>query len=311
MFKKFEFYCFYIYKYFIIIYSCSIFEQMKKVYLVTGAAGFLGSHVADFLTFKKNTVILFDKKKSKYKKQNQKMIVGNINKLKDLQKALKKVNTVFHFAASADLNYSNETPFETIESNIIGTINVLKSCLKNRVKKIVFASSIYARSEQGGIYSTSKLSSEMIIEKICKKFGLKYVILRFGTIYGERANSFNTVQNYINKAKVNKKISRESKGNEVRSYIHVKDVARITYKSLNKVYENNYYNIFGNKKILVKNLLNRIKKYVPKLKIKYSKKDNRKYNYKINPFTYKIREGKNLKLKKYISLDEGIKKLVL
>ena len=284
---------------------------MKKVYLVTGAAGFLGSHVADFLTFKKNTVILFDKKKSKYKKQNQKMIVGNINKLKDLQKALKKVNTVFHFAASADLNYSNETPFETIESNIIGTINVLKSCLKNRVKKIVFASSIYARSEQGGIYSTSKLSSEMIIEKICKKFGLKYVILRFGTIYGERANSFNTVQNYINKAKVNKKISRESKGNEVRSYIHVKDVARITYKSLNKVYENNYYNIFGNKKILVKNLLNRIKKYVPKLKIKYSKKDNRKYNYKINPFTYKIREGKNLKLKKYISLDEGIKKLVL
>ena len=284
---------------------------MKKVYLVTGAAGFLGSHVADFLTYKKNTVILFDKKKSKYKKQNQKMIVGNINKLKDLQKALKKVNTVFHFAASADLNYSNETPFETIESNIIGTINVLKSCLKNRVKKIVFASSIYARSEQGGIYSTSKLSSEMIIEKICKKFGLKYVILRFGTIYGERANSFNTVQNYINKAKVNKKISRESKGNEVRSYIHVKDVARITYKSLNKVYENNYYNIFGNKKILVKNLLNRIKKYVPKLKIKYSKKDNRKYNYKINPFTYKIREGKNLKLKKYISLDEGIKKLVL
>ena len=284
---------------------------MKKVYLVTGAAGFLGSHVADFLTFKKNTVILFDKKKSKYKKQNQKMIVGNINKLKDLQKALKKVNTVFHFAASADLNYSNETPFETIESNITGTINVLKSCLKNRVKKIVFASSIYARSEQGGIYSTSKLSSEMIIEKICKKFGLKYVILRFGTIYGERANSFNTVQNYINKAKVNKKISRESKGNEVRSYIHVKDVARITYKSLNKVYENNYYNIFGNKKILVKNLLNRIKKYVPKLKIKYSKKDNRKYNYKINPFTYKIREGKNLKLKKYISLDEGIKKLVL
>ncbi len=284
---------------------------MKKVYLVTGAAGFLGSHIADFLTFKKNAVILFDKKKSKYKRQNQKMIVGNINKLKDLQKALKNVNTVFHFAASADLNYSNQTPFETIESNIIGTINVLKSCLKNRVKKIVFASSIYARSEQGGIYSTSKLTSEMIIEKICKKFNLKYVILRFGTIYGERANSFNTVQNYINKAKVNKKISRESKGNEIRSYIHVNDVARITYKSLNKVYENNYYNIFGNKKILVKNLLSRIKKYIPKLKIKYSKKDNRKYNYKINPFTYKIREGKNLKLKKYISLDEGIKKLVL
>ena len=105
---------------------------------------------------------------------------------------------------------------------------MLKACLKNKVKKIVFASSIYARSEQGGIYSTSKLSSEMIIEKICKKSNLKFVILRFGTVYGERANSFNTVQNFIRSANKNKKIFRETIGNELRSYIHVKDVAKIT-----------------------------------------------------------------------------------
>ena len=156
---------------------------MSKIYLVTGASGFLGSHIADYLHSKKNKVRLFDKKKSKYKKKGQQMILGNINRLKDLNNAMNNVNTVFHFAASADLNYSNQTPFETIESNIMGTINVLKSCLKNKVKKIIFASSIYARSEQGGIYSTSKLSSEMIIEKICKKFNLKFVILRFGTVY--------------------------------------------------------------------------------------------------------------------------------
>ena len=238
------------------------------------------------------------------------MIIGNINSIKDLNKATKNVNTVFHFAASADLNYSNQTPFETIESNIMGTVNVLKSCIKSNVKKIVFASSIYARSEQGGIYSTSKLSSEMIIEKICKKFNLKFVILRFGTVYGERANSFNTVQNFIRDAKNSKKIYRETMGNEIRNYIHVNDVAKITYKSLKKKYENNYYNIFGNQNILVRNLLSNLKKYVPDLKIRYAKKDNKRYNYKRNPFTYKLRTGKRLKLEKYISIKDGLKKLL-
>ncbi len=283
---------------------------MKKKFLVTGASGFIGSHIADYLSIKKHYVILFDKKRSKYIQKKQKMIIGDINKSSDLKKATKNINTVFHFAASADLYYSNLEPFKAIESNIIGTINLLKSCIQNNVNKIIFASSIYARSEQGGIYSTSKLSSEMIIEKICKKFPLNFVILRFGTVYGERANSFNTVQSFINDAKNKKRIFRETTGSEIRSYIHVKDVAKVTYKSLNRKYENNYFNVVGNKSFVVKNLLNLIKNFVPGLKINYAKKDQKKYNYKKNPFTYKLREGKNLRLKKYIPLKTGIKNLI-
>ena len=139
----------------------------------------------------------------------------------------------------------------------------------------------------------------------------KFVILRFGTVYGERANSFNTVQNFINDAKFKNKIFRETRGDELRSYIHVRDVAKITFQSLQKKYENGYYNIFGNRKVLVKNLLNLIKKYKPNLKVQYAKKDKKKYNYKKNPFTYKLREGKNLKLKRYIRLEQGIKNLII
>ena len=227
---------------------CSKIEHMKNNYLVTGASGFLGSHIADYILLKKKKVFLFDKKNSKFKKNSQKMILGDINKLTDLIRATKNIHTVFHFAASADLNYANKKPFDTIESNIMGTVKLLKACLKNKVKKIIFASSIYARSEQGGIYSTSKLSSEMIIEKICKKFNLKFVILRFGTVYGERANKFNTVQNFINNAKKKKVIYRDTQGYEIRSYIHVKDVAKIAFMVTKKKYENGYYNIFGKKK---------------------------------------------------------------
>ncbi len=283
---------------------------MSKKFLVTGASGFIGSHVADFLTSKGHKVFLFDKKFSKFKKINQKMLLGDINSLNDLNKFTKKIHTIFHFAASADLNEANSKPFNTVENNIMGTVKILQACLKNKIKKIIFASSIYARSEQGGIYSTSKLSSEMIIERICKKFGIKFVVLRFGTVYGERANKFNTVQNYIDDAKKTLRIFRETTGNEIRSYIHVKDVAKIAYISTKRKYENGYYNIFGGKKIVVKKLLNLIKQEIPKLKVIYSKSDNRKYNYKINPFTYKIRKGKNIKLDKYISIQSGVKKLL-
>lgn len=283
---------------------------MKKTCLVTGSSGFIGSHVADYLSKKNFSVRLFDKKKSKFKKKNQKSVIGSLKNFYDLDKATKKIDTLFHFAASADLNHSNNKPFEAIQDNIMGTSNILKACIKNKVKKIIFASSIYAISEQGGIYSTTKLASEMIIEKLCKKHSLNYVILRFGTVYGTRANKFNTVQNFINEAKLKKKIYRETKGNEIRSYINVKDVVKIVYLLNKKKYENNYYNIFGNKKTKVKKLLGMIKKKIPKIKIHFSKKDKRKYNYKVNPFTYKLRRGKKIKLDKYMSLENGINELI-
>ena len=278
--------------------------------MVTGASGFIASHVADLLTNKGYNVALLDKIKSPYKKTNQKMILGNINNFQTLNLATKKIDTIFHFAATADLKEANEDPFGTIENNILGTIKLFKACVKNKVKKIIFASSIYAISEQGGIYSTTKLSSEMLVEKLSKKFNLKYVILRFGTVYGERANNFNTVQNFIKDAKKKLKIFRETRGNEIRSYIHVKDVAKIVLVSTETKYENGYYNIFGNKKIIVRDLLNIIKRKIPNLKVKYSKYEKKKFNYKINPFTYRLRKGKNFKLKKYISIENGINDLL-
>ena len=150
----------------------------------------------------------------------------------------------------------------------------------------------------------------MIIERLCKKFNLKYVMLRFGTAYGERANKFNTVKKFVDDAISYKKIFRETKGNEIRSYIHVKDVTKIVFESTKKKYENGYYNVFGGKKIVVKNLLSILKKNIPSLKVFYSKSDKRKYNYKINPFTYRLRKGKNIRLRKYISVEEGISKLI-
>ena len=108
---------------------------MTKIYLVTGASGFIASHLSDYLSKKKFRVILFDKKKSKYKKKNQIMKIGNINNLAHLNSVTKNIDTVFHFAAVADLKEADENPFLTVENNILGTVKLLKACVKNKVKK--------------------------------------------------------------------------------------------------------------------------------------------------------------------------------
>lgn len=282
---------------------------MKKRYLITGAAGYLGSHLAEFFLKKKIDCILFDKKKSKFFK-DKKFILGDMQDEIRLNKITKNIDVAFHFAATADLYEANEKPFETIENNLSCTLKLLKALIKNKVKKIVFASSVYAISEQGGIYSTTKLASEMLIEKICKKYKIGFIILRFGTVYGGRANKFNTVNNYIKLAIKKKKIFRETKGKEVRNYIHVSDAVKLVHELTKKKYSNNYYNIMGNKKYLVKDLFKIIGMNVPKLKINFSKTDKRKYNYKINPFTYKLRQGSQVKLNEYISLESGIKNII-
>ena len=132
---------------------------MKKI-LITGGSGFIASHIADQLTKNGHDVYILDKKYSKYINKKQKMIVGNIDNQKLLKNIFRKIEIVYHFAAVADLNEANLDPQRTIKNNIIGTLNVLNACVVNRVKKFIFASSIYARSEQGGFYSTSKLASE-------------------------------------------------------------------------------------------------------------------------------------------------------
>ncbi len=189
-------------------------------------------------------------------------------------------------------------------------MNVLEACIKNNVKKIIYASSIYSMSEQGGFYSMSKLTSEMLIENYFKKFGLNYVILRFGSIYGLRANYFNRINNYINDALKKKVIIRKSSGKEIRNYINVKDISKLTYEVLKDKHKNKYYNLFGGERTKVYQILKLIKKLLPETRIVYRKKDSLKYNYKVNPFSYKLRVGQNLNLNQYVKLEKGLKELI-
>tara|TARA_Y100001970_G_C14230273_1_gene858167 strand:+ start:2253 stop:3125 length:873 start_codon:yes stop_codon:yes gene_type:complete len=283
--------------------------KIKKKVMVFGGSGFLASHVADSLTKNGYKVYIFDKKKSKYKSRNQTFIRGDILNKKQVLKITKKIDIVYHFASVADIDAANNDPYNTLNTNIFGTINILEACVKNKIKRIIFASSIYALSEQGGFYSASKLTSEIIIEKYSKKFKLDFNILRFGSLYGERSNYFNSLGKYIEQAKKYKKIIRYSDGNEKRNYIHVLDAASLSVLILKPKFKNKYFNLLGKNKIKVKKVLNLIAKELKIKKIIY-KNINLEYHYKINPYTYKLRKGVLLNSKKEINFKWGIKNII-
>ena len=155
---------------------------------VIGGSGFLGSHLSDSLSDRRNKVVIFDKKKSKYlKKGSQKMIVGDISNINHLRRAIKGSEVVYHFAGISDIGESIKKPMETARINILGTANVLQLCKEYNIKKIIFASTIYVSSSQGGFYRVSKQACELMIEEYKKRFNLNYTIVRFGSIYGPRS----------------------------------------------------------------------------------------------------------------------------
>lgn len=279
----------------------------KNNAIILGGSGFLGNHLGNLLLKKNFYVTILDNKKSLNKVTNLKFIKCDINNFKNLSKILKNYNYVFNFAGISDLDEANENPLKTINNNINGTVNVLE-CIKNskKLKRFVFASSIYAISKQGGFYSTTKRSCENLIEDYSKKYGINYSILRYGSIYGVGSGTKNAIYNLIYQGIKKKKIIREGTGNEIRNYINVVDASNLTYEILKKKYENSYLNIIGKNKIKVKVVIKKIAKKLNVKNIIYKNKIQSQYHYLKNPYDYELPRGKTIIPKNNIKIDRGI-----
>ena len=278
--------------------------------LVTGGSGFLGSHVADELTKKGHEVTIFDKTKSKWMNSKQKIILGNILNFKSLQKAVKGKDVVYHFAALGNIDMAMKSPKDTVKLNILATVNLLDLCEKNNIKRFVLASSIYVNSIDGGFYRSSKKAAEDYIEEFSKIRGLKFTILRYGSLYGPRADNANGVKTLIRDAIINKKASYIGNKNSIREYIHVEDAAQISARILNSKYKNKHLILTGRKKIKVREFL---KKVIKILKIKkeiifYNKKDTG--HYIKSPYTFKPKIGAKIANSKKTDFFNDIYQLV-
>ena len=282
---------------------------MKVV--VLGGSGFIGSHLCDLLSSKGHKVNIFDIKKSKYKKKNQKMYIGSILDKKKLSLAIKGCDFVYHFAALSNMDVARTNPYRSAEINILGTINALLVSKLHMVKRFIHASSIYANTEEGGFYGSSKKAAESYIEIFHKTFGLKYTILRFGSLYGSRSDASNGLNIIINSGLKKQKLIYGGSINAARKYIHVEDVVNICVKVVNKKYENKYLTITGKRLVKIKNLMKMLSKHlnVPSNKIKYLNDFNRGH-YDVKPTPFVSRSGKYLQIKKEKNFKKNLVYLV-
>jgi len=280
--------------------------NMKAV--IFGGSGFIGSHLADYLLEKGFQVRIFDICKSIYLKPGHEMMIGDILNFDDVEKAVIGCDYIYNFAGIADINEAFEKPFDTVKLNILGNVHILEAIKKHGCKRFIYASTLYVYSDSGGFYKCSKQASEIYIETYHRHFGINYTIMRFGTIYGPRADSRNSVYRYINEALKHKKITFKGTGDELREYIHVRDVAHLCYNVLDDEYNNQNVLISGHNPMRTRDLLSMISEIItPGVKVSYIPIENpNEIHYKVTPFTFSPKIAKKLLSNYYLDMGQGL-----
>jgi len=274
--------------------------------LVVGGAGFLGSHVADALTDAGHEVSIYDIKESAFLKAAQKMITGDILDEKKLEETLENIDVVYHFAGIADIDEAANRPVDTIKYNVLGTTIILDACIKKRVKRIIIASTVYVYSNAGSFYRVSKQSSELLIEAYSEKYGLDYTILRYGSLYGPRADLRNGIYRFLYQAVKNGEIQYFGDGEELREYIHILDAAKLSTDILAQEYVNQNIIITGQQVLKAKDLLTMIREMLNnKINIKMVNQKSQTH-YQITPYNFGPRLGRKMVSNVYIDMGQGL-----
>lgn len=241
---------------------------MNKTILVTGGAGFIGSHLTDKLLSEKNKVIVIDNlslgKKSNIKQafnhQNFTFFEKDILDYQEIKKIFEsfKFDTVFHLAANSDIARSFENPIIDLDMTFLTTFNILKAMKENNVKKIVFSSTSAIYGQTGGKqvredygplfpashYGAAKLASEAFIASFCENYNIQAWITRFPNICGERT-THGILHDFIKKLKNNpNELEVLGDGKQSKPYLYVKDLIEAIFFVYNNSNDKiNFYNL--------------------------------------------------------------------
>jgi UDP-glucose 4-epimerase len=221
--------------------------------LVTGGAGFIGSHVVDaYIEAGHQVVVVDDLSTGKKENLNPKARFHDMSILDDkLQQLLRdeKIEVVNHHAAQIKVKASMDNPPFDVKVNVLGSVQLFELCRRCGVKKVIYASSggaMYGEADDGpmpeetlarpfSVYGASKLSVEHYLDVFAQNFGLPYVTLRYANVYGPRQDALGeggVVAIFTHAMMNNGKFRIYGDGLHVRDYIYVKDVARANLLAL-------------------------------------------------------------------------------
>tara|TARA_B100000945_G_C20402859_1_gene608321 strand:- start:1048 stop:1920 length:873 start_codon:yes stop_codon:yes gene_type:complete len=279
--------------------------------LVLGGSGFLGSHVADKLTFAKHNVRIFDRFPSPWLLPGQKMITGDLLDQTALEEAIKGCEAVYNFAAVADLDEALDKPMETARVNVMGNVQILEACRKAGVQRYVYASTIYVYSREGGFYRCSKQAAEQYVEEYQSRYGLDYTILRYGSLYGTRTDNRNGVWRIIERALKTGQVSYEGNSEAMREYIHVEDAALASVNILDGEFCNKHIVLTGFQQMRVLDLLKMLAEILnlPEDSVNFIPTEKLTH-YVRTPYAYQPKLGRKYTPPLHIDLGQGLLQMI-
>ncbi|MCQ6963414.1 SDR family NAD(P)-dependent oxidoreductase [Methanolobus chelungpuianus] len=259
---------------------------MPKI-VVTGGAGFIGSHIAESLAKDGHEIVIVDNLDPYYsvdiKQKNIDIVlasgdasfinadVTDLNAMKEIIDST--VDYVYHEAAQAGVRISVEDPFKPNNVNVVGTLNVLKASLEADVKKVINASSssVYGKvkylpfdekhpTEPVSPYGVSKLAAEHYCRVFYEVYGLPTTSLRYFTVYGPRMRPDLAISIFTKKMLANEPITVFGDGEQTRDFTYIDDVVEANRRLLNnKSTDNIIMNIGSGKRISINDLINALK----------------------------------------------------
>ena len=250
--------------------------------LVTGGAGFIGSHLVEKL-YKKNDIIVIDNL-STGRKENIKFFLDKINfvkadisKIHNIEKFFKGIDIVFHLAALADIVPSIQNPIEYYNSNVTGTINVLKCSQKYKIKKFLYAASSscygiptkYPTPESQKLspqypYALTKLLGEQLVMHWSKLYKLNSISLRLFNVYGTRSRTSGTYGAmfgvFLAQKLANAPLTIVGNGKQTRDFTYVSDVVEAFIKASNSKISGEIFNVGSGKTVSVNKIVSMLSK---------------------------------------------------
>lgn len=293
--------------------------------LVTGGAGFIGSHIAEEL---EDAVVLDDMSTANrhsrgfVEESGPRLVKGSVTDLKLLKELLEGVETVYHQAAIPSVPRSVKDPLTTNRVNVGGTLTLLKACADSGVKSIVYASSssVYGdtptlpkaetmKPDPKSPYAVSKLAGEHYMRVFSELHGLNAASLRYFNVYGPRQDPHSqyaaVVPKFVTAALSGKPLTVYGDGSQTRDFTFVKDVVAANRKAAGRT---GVYNIAGGRQITIQELAEKI------LELTGSESEIRHLPEREGDIKHSLADvskaGKELGWKPETSLEEGLRSCV-
>ncbi len=257
---------------------------MSRV-LVTGGAGFIGSHVVDYLRRAGHEPVIYDLRGSPWHEDAKvETVIGDLCDTDALTAAMRGCHAVAHLAAAADVDEVTRNPLASERINARGTASVLEAARQAEVSRVVYASTIWVYSDADAatvdedaalhppchLYTATKLAGELYCKSYAELYGLEYTILRFGIPYGPRARPAAVVPAMVGRALAGEPLTIAGDGLQTRRFVYVEDLAQGVVRGLAPCASNRIYNLVSSEDVSIRRVAETVRAAVGDTEIVYT-----------------------------------------